>query len=377
MSTSLERLAELVRQAESKTRARKIEAETRQAADLFRAAEERSRRAVERMRAVRPASVRAMEKAAADENMLKDLVRKLAQFRSSLSSDADAEALIANSRAEIDQARQEARAQLEEAGRELDEARRALRVAVDQYRPLRRELERLQPNLVEQFAEEDRLLWDAEGHFPGGQMQLLATEVENGLDGYPSLPKLEQYARLKVWIGRFRHLQANHERDGEFTEELRALGHRIFHQLKTLSRQYEPGYIEAFRQDYSTDWAAYVAEAQEQLVHAVEHQRRQREDAARARDAEIDPDPDPEVELEPEVEPESEPESAPEYGAVREFRASFHRHRPRGLNPRLRAAEARPRFPSTPLDGLDEDSEPTEDVENPRDEPNTDPDAER
>ena len=37
-------------------------------------------------------------------------------------------------------------------------------------------------------------------------------------------------------------------------------------QLKTLSKTHEPGYIEAFRQDFHTDWAAYIAEAQEQLM---------------------------------------------------------------------------------------------------------------
>ena len=47
--------------------------------------------------------------------------------------------------------------------------------------------------------------------------------------------------------------------------------------MKWLSRQYEPGYIEAFRQDYSTDWAAYVAEAQEQLAQAIESSRRSRD----------------------------------------------------------------------------------------------------
>lgn len=355
MSTSLERLAEMVRQAESKTRARKIEAETQQAADSFRAAEERSRRAVERMRVVRPACVKMMEKAEADEQLLKDLVRKLAQFKSSLSSDADAEDLITRSRAEIDQTRHQAKVDLEEAGRELDDARRELRGAVDQYRQLRRELERLQPNLVEQFAEEDRLLWDAEGHFPGGQLQLLGHEVEAGFHAYANLPKLEQYARLKVWIGRFRHLQANHERDGELTEELQALGHRIFHQLKWLSRQYEPGYIEAFRQDFSTDWAGYVAEAQEQLVHAIEAQRRQRE-ADRDRDGEADADPDPERDQEP----------------TRPARATIQRQRLHGLNPRLRAAESRPRFPSTPLNNHEEDDEPDEDIDDEREEPISD-----
>ena len=237
------------------------------------------------MRSSRPVSVRAIEQADADEHTLKDLVRKLAQYKSTLTSDADAEDLIATSQAEIERTRQEAKANLDQATRELDEAHRELRPATDQYRQLRRELERLIPELVDQFAEEDRLLWDAESHFPGGQLQLLGHEVDAGLNAFANLVKVEQYARLKVWIGRFRHFQAAHERDSEITEELQALGHRIFHQLKWLSRQYEPGYIEAFRQDFSTDWAAYVAEAQEQLAQAIETQRRVRDaDPARPRD---------------------------------------------------------------------------------------------
>ena len=121
---------------------------------------------------------------------------------------------------------------------------------------------------------EDRLLWDAEAYFPGGQLQLLAQEIDAGVNGYPSLIKLEQYARLKVWIGRFRFYQASQDREVEVNDELQALSHRVFHQLKWLSRQYEPGYIEAFRQDFSTDWATYVAEAQEQLNQAIEACRR-------------------------------------------------------------------------------------------------------
>jgi hypothetical protein len=290
MTPSLERLAELVRQAEAKTRARKIEGETQQAAEQFRSAELRARQSVERMRIVRPASIRALEQADTDEHLLKDLVRKLAQFKSLLESQADAEQLITTSQAEIERTRKQARADLEEVTREVDEARRELRTALDQYRQLRRELDRLQPELAEQFAHEDRLLWDAEGHFPGGQLQLLSHEVDAGLSAFAGLGKLEQYARLKVWIGRFRGYQAAHDRDSESSEELQALGHRVFHQLKWLSRQYEPGYIEAFRQDYSTDWGAYVAEAQEQLVQAIESSRRSRDaETARSRDREREP----------------------------------------------------------------------------------------
>jgi hypothetical protein len=229
--------------------------------------------------------MRALEQADTDEQVLKDLVRKLAQFKSSLDSDVAAEELIATSQVEIERTRKQARTQLEEVSREVDDARRELRVALDQYRQLRRELDRLQPELADQFSDQDRLLWDAEAHFPGGQLQLLAHEVDAGLSAFSSLSKLEQYARLKVWIGRFRFYQASHERDAEMSEELQNLGHRVFHQLKWLSRQYEPGYIEAFRQDYSTDWAAYVAEAQEQLVQAIEASRRGRDgESSRTRD---------------------------------------------------------------------------------------------
>jgi hypothetical protein len=277
MTPALERLAELVRQAEAKTRARKIEGETQHAAEHFRTAELRARRAVERLRVVRPAGLRALEQADADEQLLKDLVRKLALYKSSLGSEADAERLIAASQAEIERTRQQTRTELEEITREVEEARRELRVATDSYRQLRREIDRLQPELAEPFAAEDRLLWDAEAHFPGGQLGLLAHEVDAGLNAYSSLNKLEQYARLKVWIGRFRFYQASHDREAEPTEELQALSHKVFHQLKYLSRQYEPGYIEAFRQDYSTDWTAYVAEAQEQLLQAIEAGRRVRD----------------------------------------------------------------------------------------------------
>ena len=134
VSPALEKLAELVRQAEAKTRARKIEGETQHAAEQFRAAELRARRAVERQRSVRPACLRALEQADHDEQLLKDLMRKLAQFKSSLTSESDAEQLIEASKAEIERTRRQARADLEEVTREVEEARRDLRVATDAYR---------------------------------------------------------------------------------------------------------------------------------------------------------------------------------------------------------------------------------------------------
>src|SRR5262249_45163490 len=151
MTKAIDQLAELVRQAEAKTRARKIESESEQAAEQFRFAEERARRAVERYRVTRPANIRILEQANTDEQLLKDLVRKLALYKSSLSSQADAEKLIAASQAEIERTRNESRTELEDIGRELDRSRRELRSAIDVYRQLRRELDRLQPELGTKF----------------------------------------------------------------------------------------------------------------------------------------------------------------------------------------------------------------------------------
>ena len=113
MTPSLERLAELVRQAEAKTRARKIEFETQQAAEQFRSAELRARRGVERLRAVRPACLKTLEQADVDEHLLKELVRKLAQFKSSLESEADAEQLFATSQAEFERISKQSLADLD------------------------------------------------------------------------------------------------------------------------------------------------------------------------------------------------------------------------------------------------------------------------
>ncbi|AGA24606.1 hypothetical protein [Singulisphaera acidiphila] len=275
MTPSLERLAELVRQAEAKSRAKKLGAETQQAAEQFRTAEVRANRAAQRLREVRPVRIRELEQAEVDEQHLKELVRKLAQYKAALDSDADPENLIADAQTEIERKKREAQAEIESVSRESDEARRELRTAMDHYQQLRRELDRLQPQLADKFSNEDRLLWDAEMHFPGGQFQTLAREVEASLNYFGMLGKLEQYSQLKIWIGRFRMHQAAN--DGEMTEENQALSQRTFHQLKTLSKQYEPGYIEAFRHDFHTDWAAYVAEAQEQLLLATETARRSKD----------------------------------------------------------------------------------------------------
>ena len=186
MTPALERLSELVRQAEAKTRARKIEAEAQQAAEQFRAAELRARKAVEKQRVVRPSSLRAIEQADADEQLLKDLVRKLALYKASLGSEADAERLIAASQAEIERSRRQSRLEIwrKSAGR--------LRTQGASYAQLRTSTVHCAESLtgcslnwpLHSLRLMIGLLWDAESHFPGGQLQLLAQEIEAGYHSF-------------------------------------------------------------------------------------------------------------------------------------------------------------------------------------------------
>src|SRR5690606_32961421 len=67
-------------------------------------------------------------------------------------------------------------------------------------------------------------------------------------------------------------------------EDERELLEGVFRRLVSLSKQYEPGYIEAFNRQYSADWDAYIAEAQESLRQASEEARRHREDPGQAPD---------------------------------------------------------------------------------------------
>ena len=136
MTPALEKLAELVRQAEAKTRARKIEGETQHAAEQFRAAELRARRAVERLRtcaAGRPPGPgagrprRAIAQGAGAQAGAVQVVADLGGRRRA----AD-RGLAGGDRAD---ARRRRRLDLEEVTREVEEARRELRVATDQYRP--------------------------------------------------------------------------------------------------------------------------------------------------------------------------------------------------------------------------------------------------
>lgn len=293
MSSALERLAELVRQAESKTRAQKLGAETQQAAERLRLAEERARKAERRLLDVRPARIRDLEQADSDEIKLKELMKKLAQSLVSLEAAQQkiAEQEIVNAQAEIGVKRREATEELDAVLKESDAARRELKQARELYQQLRRELDQILPHLADNFSNEDRIVRESETFFPGGQIQALAREVADGESHFGMLDQKEQFAQLKIWIGRFRRLQSWAESGTAdalgLSEEDHSLLREIFPRLVGISKQYMPGYIEAFSRSFETDWDAYVAEAEEQMRVAVDGARRDKELESRRRDQQV------------------------------------------------------------------------------------------
>lgn len=288
MGSSLERLGELTRQAESKTRAQRLGGETRQAAERLEAAEARMRDADLKVQQIRPARLRDLERADTEDSLLREYVKKLAHSLGSLEPDQqrEAEQLIARSREEIASTRREAQEELEVIHREAEAARRELRAARDLYNSLRRELDLLLPELAPEFTADDRLAREADRFFPAGQIQALGREIDDGERHFGMLEQREQYAQLKIWIGRYRRLQAAVESGeaADLTDEEQSQLREIFPRLVGISKQYMPGYIEAFSRAFETDWDAYVQDATEQFRQATEAARATREAEQRRRE---------------------------------------------------------------------------------------------
>ena len=278
MSTGspLGQLADLLRRVEAKTRTQELTEELELAAEELRRTEETIREIEERAQQVRPARQRELQLAEGDELLLRELIRRTAQNRSLMGEEEfrEAERLIEVSRVDVERRRLEAQEELEEIQEALDHARIEVRAALDRYHHVRRELERLQLPSNGYVEEGDRLAMIAEEHFPEYQVRAFAREVEEASLTFGQLDRREQYAQMRIWIGRLRRFQyagpAEDERD---------MLESVFRRLVTLSKQYEPGYIEAFNRQFSADWDLYIAEAQESLRVASEEARRLREQA--------------------------------------------------------------------------------------------------
>ncbi len=275
MMPELERLAALARRAEASAKSQKLERETQAAFEKLRQAEEKARVIAQRAAEEQPPARRELDEAEKDEKVLNELVQKIAQYRSSLDSDArEAEDQILTARSKIEAKRKDAKARLDEITRLSDEAQRELAAARDRYQGLRKELDRLLPELAEKFAEGDKLIGEVELFLPSGQIRGLSSEIEEAAVHFGFLDAREQKAQLMIWIGKLRRLQSsNASRPHDEVQQLES----IFRRLVSLSKQYMPGYIDAFQEGYTADWDLYIVDAQEQFRQASDQGRRDRE----------------------------------------------------------------------------------------------------
>jgi hypothetical protein len=275
MMPELERLAALARRAEANAKAQKLEKETQLAVERLRLAEEKARAASHRASEEQPGFRRELDEAEREEKVLIDLVQKIVQYKFALGpEDNEAENQILTARTKIEAKRKEAKARIDEISRAVEEAQRELTTARDKYQGLRKELDRLLPDLAEKFADSDRLIAEAEIYLPAGQIKGLTAEIEDGAVHFGVLDSREQKAQLMIWIGRLRRLQSTNA--SRPTEEVQQL-ETIFRRLVSLSKQYMPGYIDAFQEGYTADWELYIADAQEQFRQASDQGRRDRE----------------------------------------------------------------------------------------------------
>ncbi len=263
----LGQLADLLRRVEAKTRAQELIDEVGEAAEQLREAEQVIREVEARERQVRPSRLRELELCDKDEHLLNELTRRTAQNRSLMGREevVQAERLVETSRTDIERRRKLARETLVEVQAAMVNARDQIRITLDRYQNLRREMDRLQVQSNGQFDDGDRIAHIAEAYFPEYQVRAFAREVEEGSGMFAMLDRREQYAQMKIWIGRLRRFQ-NANPGEEERETLEA----VFRRLVGLSKQHEPGYIEAFNRQYVADWDAYVNEAQEALREASE-----------------------------------------------------------------------------------------------------------
>lgn len=277
MTTALERLAEMVRRAEIKATSAKLENELKQSRQALAEATQRNQQAQEELRKNRPQLAQQLQSVARESERLDEYVRKAAQFKTYLENSEEVERLITDARADLEQRRQRAQSALDELQQRADAARRNLQAAAKRYQELCDQLAPAHPPLSGEALIDERLLQQAVDELPAGQLRRLEEEVDSAGRHFGDLSRAEQFAQLKIWIGRLRRLQALELSDAEQQQS-----NRIFTMLVGLSKTHEPGYIDAFRQEYRTDWDAYISDAEAELRQAIEL-RVQRAEAERLR----------------------------------------------------------------------------------------------
>jgi hypothetical protein len=274
MMPELERLANLARRAEANAKSQKLEREAQQAVERLHTAEHHAREANRRVLEEQPQWKRELDEVEKEEKFLNELVQKIVLYKATLEDSAEAEQAILTARSKLDARKKEAKRILDEIAHVVEEAERELISVREKYHAIRKELDRLLPQLAEKYSDSDRLIAEAEMYLPSGQIKALVGEIDDGSAHFGLLDSREQKAQLMIWIGKLRRLQTtNANRPADEIQALEA----VFRRLVSISKQFMPGYIDAFQEGYTADWDLYIVDAQERLREATENVRRERE----------------------------------------------------------------------------------------------------
>lgn len=284
---ALDELAKLVLNAEINARSEELRGRLETAGSELRDAEERHRIALQHLSEVRERRGPQLEEARASEQRLRELSLKAARLQSYLDRQ-QVETLLVKAKQESAALLAEATQELNAAQAEERESLEKLKAATSAYQAVRAEFDRLLP-AVDADRDGDDVLRRAEELFPAGRLRALEREISHATTRFGSIPQNEQYYQMMVWIGRVRRLQQE-----ELNEDEQRRCRFLFGELVGLSRAHQPGYIEAFRQEFTTDWDQYIADADRCLKQLVEvrqrseAQRRSQEEEQQRRDEERD-----------------------------------------------------------------------------------------
>jgi hypothetical protein len=280
--TPLQRLARMVQKAEAEVKGGKLRAALESARVRLATAEAAARAAEAARRSGRPRLEEEGATLAAEEEALRGLVRKVAMLRSRMGPEdlEEADRAIADGRADLETRGAENRRAL--AGlRQAEEAAQAeARSAEAEYVRLKAELARIDPDNLPDLADADAVLGRLQERTPERRARRLGEAVRASRAYFGDLSRGEQRAQLMVWIGQLRQLQEEVGADAvPGMPWVRDGLEQVFRDLVSLSKEYMPGYIEAFQEGYRADWDLYLASAQAALATALETGQREREAA--------------------------------------------------------------------------------------------------
>lgn len=253
MGETLDRLERLVARAEEQYSREKLRAELQELMQRMARASERHRAAQEALTAALQRKQEVKAASAEEEARLAALESRMDAFNAAGIDLGEAREVAAAAREEIRNRRTEAEERAQAAERELSEAEAALQDASAAVRRAREMSVRIHNEAPPAPSRET----DAAA---GEALAKLERELDALEASFGSWSREQQMARMKTWIGRLRRIQ---QRPLSDDDDRRA--RRMFPRLVGISKQYEPGYIEAFRQDFVTDWDFYVDAAQKQI----------------------------------------------------------------------------------------------------------------